>query len=114
MFQNFKSLTYTHKSLCILIHHFTSCTSTCLYISTYSPSCHLMSNTQTKNFFIYFQSFDDTYQALTLLSHLILTYMSWLQPKEEDLHFQLSDNGNYNFDVKIIKCNLSYFLSLCK
>ena len=66
-----------------------------------------MSNTQTKNVVIYFQSFDDTYQALTLLSHLILTCMSWLQQKEEDLHFLLSDNGNYNFDVKIIKCNLN-------
>ena len=66
----------------------------------------------SKNIVIYFQSFDDTYQALTLLSHLILTCMSWLQQKEEDLHFLLSDNGNYDFDVKIIKCNLNYFLSL--
>ena len=37
-----------------------------------------MPNTQTKNNVIYVQFFDDTYLALTLLFHLILTRMSWL------------------------------------
>ena len=29
--------------------------------------------------------------------------MSWLQPREADMHFILRDNDNYNFDVKV-KC----------
>ena len=53
-----------------------------IYISTYSPSCHLISQ-QIKNDFIYLQSFDDTYLAFSFLSHLILTCMSWLQPRKE-------------------------------
>ena len=67
---------------------FTSCIFTLLYIyiyiyiSTYSLSCHLISQ-QIKNDFIYLQSFDDTYLAFSFLSHLILTCMSWLQPRKE-------------------------------
>ena len=45
----------------------------------------------TKNDFIYLQYFDNIYLALTLLSHLILTYMSWLQPMKGGMHFILSD-----------------------
>ena len=56
--------------------------------------------TQTKNDVIYFQSFNDTYLALTLLFHLILTRMSWLQPRKWGLYFILSDNDKYDFDVK--------------
>ena len=58
--------------------------------------------TQTKNVVIYFQSFDDTHFALTLLSHMILTHMSWLQPR--GLHFILSGKGNCDFDVKFEHC----------
>ena len=57
--------------------------------------------TQTKNDVIDLQSFDDTYLALTLLFHLILIRMSWLQPRKRGLHFILSDNGDYDFDVKV-------------
>ena len=35
----------------------------------------------TKKDVIYLQSFKDTYLAPTLLYHLILTRMSWLQPR---------------------------------
>ena len=38
--------------------------------------------TQTKNNVIYLQFFNDTYLALTLLFHLILTGMSWQQSRK--------------------------------
>jgi len=36
--------------------------------------------TQTKNNVIYLQFFDEAYLTISLLSRLILTHMSWLQP----------------------------------
>ena len=39
-------------------------------------------HTQTKYNVIYLQSFDKTYLTLTLQSRLILTHMSWLQPRK--------------------------------
>ena len=66
---------------------------------------------QTKNNVIYIQFFDDTYLVLTLMFHLILTRMSWLQPRKEDLHFILSDNGNYDFDVKVGDCGFVGFIN---
>ena len=70
-----------------------------------------MSNTQTKNDVIYLQSYNDTYIALILLFHLILTYMSWLQPREEGLHFILSDNNNHDVDVKVKRCGFVGFVN---
>jgi len=70
-----------------------------------------MSNTQTKNDVTYIQSFDDTYLALALLFHLILTRMNWLQPRKETLHFIFSDNGNYNFDIKVGLCGFVGFVN---
>ena len=70
-----------------------------------------MTNTQTKNNVIYLQSFNDTYLALLLLSHLILTHMSWLQPGKGCLHFILSDNGNYDFDIKVECCRFVVFVT---
>jgi len=66
---------------------------------------------QTKNNVIYIQFFDDTYLVLILMFHLFLTRMSWLQPRKEDLHFILSDNGNYDFDVKIGHCGFEGFIN---
>ena len=60
-----------------------------------------MSNTQTKNDVIYVQSFYDIYLVLTLLSHLILTHMSWLQSRKEGLRFILNNNNNCDFDVEV-------------
>ena len=57
--------------------------------------------TQTKNDVIYLQFFNDTYLVLILLSYLILTCMNWLQPRKRGMHFILSDNGNYDLDIKI-------------
>ena len=54
-----------------------------------------------KNDIIYLQSFNDTSLALILLFHLIITRISWLQPKQESLHFILSNNNNYDFDIKV-------------
>ena len=62
-----------------------------------------------KNDVIYLQSFDDTYLALTLLFHLILPCLSWLQLRKEGLHFILSDNGDYDFDVKVGHCGFVGF-----
>ena len=56
---------------------------------------------QTKNNVNYLQSFDVTYP---LFSHLILTRMSWLQLRKSSLHFILSDNDNYDFDVNVRCC----------
>ena len=66
---------------------------------------------QTKNNVIYIQFFDDTYLVLTLMFHLILTRMSWLQPRKGDLHFIFSDNGNYDFDVKVGHCGFVGFIN---
>ena len=46
-----------------------------------------------------------------IVSHLILTHMSWLQPRKEGLHFILSDNNNYNFDVKVRRCGFMGFIN---
>ena len=73
-----------------------------------------MSNTHRQKMILFtfkLQSFGDTYLPLTLLSHLILSYLSWLHPRKEDLHFILSDNGDYNFDVKIGRCGFVGFVS---
>ena len=67
--------------------------------------------TKTKNNVIYFQSFDNTYLSLTWLSHLIQTYMSWLQPRKRGLHFILNNNDNYNFDIKVGRCGFMDFVN---
>ena len=36
--------------------------------------------------------------------------MSWLQPMKKGLHFILSDNCNYDFDLKVKRCGLEGFL----
>ena len=103
--QCFKTISLTHiytKLFEFQFTIFTSCIFTLLYISTYNLSCHLISQL-TKNDFIYLQSFDDTYLDLLFLSHLILTRMSWLQPRKSGMYFILSDNNIYDFDVKV-KC----------
>ena len=110
MFQVFSSLTHTHKTLWVLIHHF-YLFHFYPFIYTHGPLCHPMSNTQTKNNVIYLQSFNNTCLALTLLFHLILTCMSWLQPKKGGLHFILSDKGNYDFDVKVEYCRFVGFIN---
>ena len=66
---------------------------------------------QTKNDVIYFQSFDDTYLTLTLLSCLILAHISWLQSRKGGLHFVLNKNNNYNFDVKVTCCGFMGFVN---
>ena len=120
MFQDFSFLIHTHKILCILIHyfhllHFYPFIYIYIYIytrtPTYSPSCHPISNTQAKNNVIYLQSFNGNYLPLTLLSHLILTHMSWLQPRKWHLHFISNNNDNYNFDVKVERCRFIGFVN---
>ena len=37
--------------------------------------------------------------------------MSWSQPRKWDLHFILSDNGNYDFDVKVGHCGFVGFVN---
>ena len=51
------------------------------------------------------------FRALTLLFHLILPHMSWLQPRKGDLHFISSDNNNYYFDVKVERCGFMGFIN---
>ena len=36
--------------------------------------------------------------------------MSWLQPRKAGMHFILSDNDNYNFDVKVKRCRYVGFV----
>ena len=66
--------------------------------------------TQSKNDVIYVQSFGDTYLTLTLLFYLILPRLSLLQPRNESLHFILSDNDDYDFDVKVGCCKFVGFV----
>ena len=70
-----------------------------------------MSNTQIKDDVICLYSFDDTYLALTWLFHLILTYMNWLQSTMGGLPFILSDNDNYDFDVKFVSYKFVSFVN---
>ena len=65
---------------------------------------------QSKNDVIYLQPFGDTYLTLTLLFYLILPCLSLLQPRNESLHFILSDNGDYDFDVKVGHCQFVGFV----
>ena len=37
--------------------------------------------------------------------------MSWLQPRKGGLYFILSDNGNYDFDVKVRRCGFLGFVN---
>ena len=37
--------------------------------------------------------------------------MSWLQPKKGGLHFVLSDNRNYDLDVKVGRCEFVGFVN---
>lgn len=67
--------------------------------------------TQTRNDVVYLQFFGNTYLALTLLFHLILLHLSWLQPRKEGLHFILSDNGDYDFYVKVKCCGFMSFVN---
>ena len=67
--------------------------------------------TQIKNNVIYLQFFGDTYLTLTLLFHLILTRLSWLQLRKEGLHLLLSDNGDYDFDIKVGRCEFMGFVN---
>ena len=67
--------------------------------------------TQTKNDVILLQSFVDTFLALTLLFHLILTRINWLKPRKGSLHFILSGNNNYDFYVNIGRCGFIDFVN---
>ena len=102
MFLDFSSLTQTHKTLCTLIHHFHLLHFyPFIYIYLYPFMSSHVKYTYNKNDVIYLQFFNNTYLTLTLLFHLILTNMSLLQRRKGGLHFILSDNGNYDFDVKV-------------
>ena len=97
----FISYTYTQNSL-----QFNS------PFSTHNSSCHPISNIyKPKNYVIYLRSSNNTYLALTLLFHLILTCMSWLQPRKWGLHFILSDNSNYDFDIKVRRYGFVGFIN---
>jgi len=37
--------------------------------------------------------------------------MGWIQPRKEGLHFILSDNDNYYFDVKVGRCGFTGFIN---
>ena len=93
--------TYTQNSL----HFNSSFSSLTLLPFTYTYTLSFMLShvkfTQTKNDVIYLQFFDDINLVLTLVSHLILTDMNWLQPRKRGLHFILNNNGNYDFDIKV-------------
>ena len=80
-----------------------------LLIALHAIICQI--HIDQKRCHLYLQSFDDTYLALTFLFHLILTCMSWLQPRKEDMHFILSDNDNYYFDVKVRCCGFLGFVN---
>ena len=44
-----------------------------------------------------------------IVSHLILTCMSWLQPRKGGLHLILKNNGYYDFGVKVGCCGFVGF-----
>ena len=72
----------------------------------------LVKYTKTKTMsFTFNLTMTPTYLALILLFHLILTYMSWLQPRKGGFHFILSDNSNHDFDVKVRRCGFVGFVN---
>ena len=111
MFQNFSSLTHTHKPLCILIHHFRLLY---FYLFIYvaiafhaipcqihigQKRCYLLSIFQRHlpNSNIVISSNLNPYKLATT--------------RKEGLHFLLSDDNNYYFVVKIERCGFVGFVN---
>ena len=46
-----------------------------------------------------------------IVSHLILTCMSWLQPRKGVLHLILNNNNNYDLGVKVRCCGFVDFVN---
>ena len=117
MVQCSKTFPLSHKHTKLFAFQFiifTSYISTPLYIPTHSPSCHLMSNTQTKNDIIYLQSFDDIYLVPTINIVVPSNFNAYdyelTTIKEKNLHFILTDSDNYDFEIKIYCCGLVSFV----
>ena len=105
--QSFKTFHSTHVHTKIFAFEFTiftSCTSTPLYIPTHSLSCHPVSNTHDQKRChlpsIFWQHLPNSNFAISYIPNLYKLATT----KEGGLHFILSDNGNYNFYVKIRRC----------
>ena len=56
-------------------------------------------------------SFTFNLSSLNIVTLSNPTRMSWLQPRKGDLHFTLSDNDNYYFDVKVGSCGFMGFVN---
>ena len=117
MVQCSKTFPLSHKHTKLFAFQFiifTSYISTPLYIPTHSPSCHLLSNTQTKNDIIYLQSFDDIYLVPTINIVVPSNFNAYdyelTTIKEKNLHFILTDSDNYDFEIKIYCCGLVSFV----
>ena len=96
-----------HKPHCILIHHFHLLH---FYPFKYTyPKLFIPSQVKCTNKKRYHLSL--IFWALALLFPLILPHISWLQPRNEGLHFILSDNDNYYFDVKVRRWGFMGFVN---
>ena len=70
------------------------------------PPCQIFTNQKQCHLLLIFQCL-----ALILLFHLSITHMSWLQPRKRVLHFILSDNDNYDFDINVGHCEFMDFVN---
>ena len=110
MFQDFSFFTLTYSL------HFNSLYSNLallslyiyLLIAFYVISCQIYTDQKRYNLLSIFRQ---QLPNSNIVSHLILTCMSWLQPRKEALHLILNNNGNYDLGVKVRCCGFVVFVN---
>ena len=76
-----------------------------IYIYIYTPSialyvilCQIHTNQKRCNLLLIFRQY---LPISNIVISSIPNHMSWLQPSKGSLHFILTDNSNYDFDIKV-------------
>ena len=92
---------------------FTFCISIPLYIPTHNPSCHFMSNILRQKLISFLPSI---FQKHLHSSNIVIPFNTnsyeLATTREGGLHFILSDNSNYDFDIEVKCCGLVSFLKV--
>ena len=92
---------------------FTFCISIPLYIPTHIPSCHFMSNILRQKLISFLPSI---FQKHLHSSNIVIPFNTnsyeLATTREGGLHFILSDNSNYDFDIDVKCCGLVSFLKV--
>ena len=84
-----------------------------LYIPTHNPSCHFMSNILRQKLISFLPSI---FQKHLHSSNIVIPFNTnsyeLATTREGGLHFMLSDNSNYDFDIEVKCCGLVSFLKV--